>query len=491
MVRLRWPEIQAPFYMTYIWGWAKFVGSSEWALRFAGVPWFIAGAVLFVTSWKERAQRLCAALMVGLSPFVWFYLNEARLYSIQIGLSLAIVASLIRLRSEPAEGPRFRTLAMFCVSASLLSAVNVLGMIWTSAAFLVVLAFFPFSVVLHWCRRYWKLAAVTSLFLCGCAAYYVWTRTLKVAPTDIGRTDWQTLVSIGYEQFGFNGLGPGRLALRRGGASALKPWLPSLAIYALALCLLLFAAARTFAERTRRRQALTVIVALSLPSAFIIAMGFLTPFRVLGRHFTPCIAVVVLVLSVGAMNLVKQARLWPRIGLVAFFLFSMMSCFSERFGSQHAKDDYRGAAEVAKASLAAGQAVWWNADQFGSEFYGVPGSTTAGVSGRAWIISFPQPGFEFSGPLPQCVVSSTKTDVYDRFGVLHEFLAVNGYERVKGLTAFEIFQRKSQQKGRALQSSLTLAKGQILLAFKNEECTRDRLSVGQWQKVRCRFAVCR
>src|SRR5262249_49055509 len=157
-----------------------------------------------------------------------------------------------------------------------------------------------------------------------------------VSPSDIGKTDLQTLCFIAYEQLGFNGIGPGRFALRQGGVHALKPWVPLLGIYAIAVCIVLLAAMSTFLQPRLRKRTLLTALALGFPAAFIIAMGFSTKFRVLGRHFTPLVCVVILLYSVGAANLWRARAWWLRPALALFLFLSAFSCFAERFTSRHA-----------------------------------------------------------------------------------------------------------------------------------------------------------
>ena len=94
----RFPEIQLPFYMLYLWSYIKVFGSGEWVLRMAGFPWLVGGAALFVVAvGRAVGSRMLVALLVAWSPFAWFYLNEARVYSIQLGLALAVVGAGVAL----------------------------------------------------------------------------------------------------------------------------------------------------------------------------------------------------------------------------------------------------------------------------------------------------------------------------------------------------------------------------------------------------------
>ena len=60
LVEEKTAHLQMPFYMLYIWGYEKAFGSSEWALRLANAPWFIAsvhGTSFVFTSFTGGSGR--------------------------------------------------------------------------------------------------------------------------------------------------------------------------------------------------------------------------------------------------------------------------------------------------------------------------------------------------------------------------------------------------------------------------------------------------
>jgi hypothetical protein len=94
-------DLQMPLYMFYVWGWARLFGCSEWGLHSANVPWFLAGAVAFILAFPPGDRRRSAvACVVLLCPFAWYYLDEARPYTMQLGATLLIVAALTRLSRD-------------------------------------------------------------------------------------------------------------------------------------------------------------------------------------------------------------------------------------------------------------------------------------------------------------------------------------------------------------------------------------------------------
>jgi uncharacterized membrane protein len=443
LVRLRWPEIQAPFYMLYIWGWTKVFGSGEWIVRFAGVPWFVLGAVCFVTSWRGNAERVFASLAIMISPFVWFYLDEARLYSMQLGLAFSVAGALIRLARDGADQASLppRWFHIFCLSNVLLSMVNVLGMIWASAALLLFVFVIPFKLAIVRARESWLITLLSLVCLGTFGIYYVWTRRLGISPTDVGRTDWRSICFIFYEQLGFNGLGPGRLALRQEGVSALKPWLGALVGYGAVLAVVLAAATCQLIKDKKGRILLLVLISAAFPASFLILMGSIAHFRVLGRHFTPFATAIIILIAIGTLELWKKRKSWAKVVCSIFLVLSAVSCLAQRFGYRHAKDDYRGAACIAVAKLNQAQSVWWNAAPMGGEYYKVPTSSTIASPGQALMILSPGPGFDKQLAKPDIVIMSTKSDIYDHYGNLASFLSRECYLRVQQLSAFAVFQR--------------------------------------------------
>jgi len=91
-------DLQMPLYMIYVWGFAKIFGLSEWSLRAANIPWFVAGVAAFIRVFP-RPQRPAVAAVTLAAPFAWYYLNEARPYTMQLGASLLVFRLWKRARA--------------------------------------------------------------------------------------------------------------------------------------------------------------------------------------------------------------------------------------------------------------------------------------------------------------------------------------------------------------------------------------------------------
>jgi hypothetical protein len=441
----RFSEVQMPFYVSYMWGYARCFGLGEFVMRLAGVPFFVIGIVLLMAALGTR--RACSSgigllVAAGLSPFAWYYLNEARPYAMQLGIAAMVAAAIFRLTDPDLEKhSASRWLKFFFFNAILLSGVSMLGQLWVGGALLILLAVTPRERLVSWWKMHrtvWLLS-ISALLLIG--SYYLWSLTLGARATTVGKTNLQTMVFIAYEQLGFMGSGPGRNELRTTGVSALKPFWAGLAVYGLVVGGVFAAGLIRLWQKCERRKLLIIAVCLAVPAVMILAAGVVTHFRVLGRHFTPFAIVLLIILGVGLSDLWRRG--WAARGLtVAFSLACLWSCLEVRFAPRHQKDNYREAARLAKAALAEEQTVWWNADPMAAAYYGVatvdaPEKRTSQY--EAVFVASPGPEFAARWSAPAMVIAS-KVDIYDAQGTLAAYLNTHGYWQQTNLMAFTVWQ---------------------------------------------------
>lgn len=251
-------DLQMPLYMIWIWGCGKIFGTSEVALRAVNLFWLAPGMLALRWAFaRHRSLPLATFLVAALSPFAWYYLNEARPYAMQIGTSLVAFALLFRLALNQDQPSRERLwMAGLCVAFLLLAASSMLAMLWLGAYLGAVMLSAPKSRLQGWARSYWPWWVGTGLLLFMLGLYYLWTLNLGARATKAGITDARNLFFFLCELFGFSGLGPGRLSIRTGGLEAFRPWLPWLAIYGGVLLVVLAAGWRSIAASTSRRTRL-------------------------------------------------------------------------------------------------------------------------------------------------------------------------------------------------------------------------------------------
>ena len=430
-------DLQMPFYMLYIWAWEKIFGHAEWWLRAANVPWLLVGLLALV---RRRAEMLVVTIA---SPFVWYCLDEARPYAMQIATSLLVLAALCRLSET--SGPEFASeertwFALLACGLVLLSGSSLLGMVWAGAAAGAALVAFPRAR--SWCliRSHMLIVLAAMSFLIGLASYYLWTLKSGAHPYSGASTDVRNILLVGYELLGFSGMGPGRFQIRTGGLAAFRAYLIPLAVYGGLLVSVLYAGARGILRRTRQKAIIGAMLVVGAAAFFILAAGYVTHFRVLGRHCAPLLPVLLWSIAAGLRTLWERRFILGRVLAVGFIVASFSSCVSLRLGLRHAKDGYREAAAVARGALAKGEVVWWNADTVAARFYGVLISEPKGppVPGGAWVIQNCTREALDRAPVPQLIVTS-KADLYDVTGALADYVARGGFQTTGSLPAFTLW----------------------------------------------------
>jgi hypothetical protein len=328
---------------------------------------------------------------------------------------------------------------LFLFGLVILSGCTMLGMIWAGAALLATPALLSWVRVMRLAKQYAVLCLAAGGMLLLFGSYYLWTLAVGARASAAATTTLGSTLFIGYELLGFSGLGPGRLAMRSTGPAALRPYLVWLALYAIPTAILLGGALRQLLKCNHRRY-LFVMLCCCVPCGFLLAVGWVAHFRVLARHFTPLVPVMLLLSIQGCSVLWSRRNAWARGVVLVFCALSLVSCLSLRFLPRHEKDDYRAAATVAKTALRNGQCVWWSAAREGAQYYGVPRASHPGSGGEAILLMNPTRETLTSLPKPQIIVAS-KPDIYDGPMALAEYIREQGFQPAMTFTAFVIWQK--------------------------------------------------
>jgi hypothetical protein len=430
-------NLQMPLYMIYAWAWEKIFGHSEWWMRAANIPWLLLG---LLAVGRRRPGLLVVAMA---SPFIWYCMDEARPYAMQIGTSLLVFAALGCLSDEhEAISPAKERLWVVLLACGLvlLSGSSLLGMVWAAAAVGAGLVGFPWKTSRGVVRSHWVVLLAAVPFLMGLAFYYLWTLRSGARAYSGALTDARNILFITYELLGFSGLGPGRFEIRTGGWAVFQAYLLPLVVYGGLLVAVLWAATKRILKTVPRKTLIGGGLVLGGAALFLLVVGYMQHFRVLGRHFAPLLVVVLWSIGAGLSELWERRLLLARVLAVGFVVASLASCVSLRLASRHAKDDYRQAAAVARAALARGAVVWWNADKVAGQFYGVrlDEPTGATAQGGAWLITNCTREALDRRPVPQLIVSS-KADLYDATGALAGYVSRGGFKAAGDFPAFTLW----------------------------------------------------
>jgi hypothetical protein len=426
-------DAQMPFFLILLWCWEKLFGHGEVALRAMNLVWLVPGIIIIA---QGRFDRIAVA---ATSAFLWFYVDEARPYGMQIGASFMVFGLLERAVTAAQQPyvhlPLLRRYEEWLLVFALLflAGSSLLGAIWAVAAVAAAMFAVPWPSRRASRTRLKAPLVVLIVILTPLALYYCWTILAGAGGTKVAVTDARSVMFIAYELLGVAGLGPARALLREDGTSAFVPHLPAVITFLLLAGAVTVAGIIELKQKVSPRILMVCGLSTLTAAALILLAGYILHWRVVGRHLAPALAVVLAVEAAG-LSLLWRRR-WGRLIAISFLVAAFLSSANIRFAPRHAKDDYRAAAAVADNALQSGDRVWWSADALAALVYKVPlGDGCQGVL----YLSEQAVGFEAKLERPQLVVTS-KPDIYDPQGALATFLLRNRFQVVQTFPAFQIW----------------------------------------------------
>jgi len=447
MVEYRGSDLQMPGYMGLLWVWEKAWGPSEFGLRSSNILFFfIAIFTVGLALNSSRKVKVFFILFSCSSAFVWAYLDEARPYMMQfLGSSLAAVG-LINLNQR--VGPSFRmsdlVFTLFGLGVLFASSLSTVFFVFFLALALLVSLFLQDK--LRFILRQ-KLALIAIVLFLGCGAllgaYYCWTLGLGAKASGVGKTNLSSFLFCLYESLGFLGLGPSRADLRLSPLASLQSFAIPLLCYGFGLTLFLGLLIYITFKRPFRFQGLKwpICVALFFALTCLFTAGLVAPFRVTGRHLMPVFPFALLGLSFLSFHVFDQSKHWSVFFISVYLVLAFASCFSLRYATRHAKDDYRGAAKWVLDHRHASDVVWWAADPAGGIFYKV---LLVGHNPKLNSLAF---GFPLINPVyselekvpfPR-IIALSKLDVYDAQGGIQQWLKRNSFQQAAAFQSFTIW----------------------------------------------------
>jgi MFS family permease len=443
----KFSEAQMPLGMAAAWAWARILVTSEWALRAPNMV-YAAGSILCFYLIGRRERIPWMPLFMAIQPFLWFYVNEARPYALQIfGGSLLLLALYKVYRGHLSTA---NWAILWAVGSFVSSASSMLGAIPTLAITVAIGA--ELLRRRHSPNRFQSLALATGAFsLLGLGSYYLSTLLKGAGGAKIWNVGAQNLLFSAVEFLGFAGLLPARHELRstvRLGFSSPDDLsgLFALAIPPTIMLLLLVAVAITWVRNLRETPrwvvACAAVVGVSAGLLLIASMAASFPFW--GRHlaaaFPAFAAAACWVVSLSWAS----GSIFPRYSALALTATLAVSSLMLRFSSIHVRDDYRYASKLGIEEASKGQIVWWAADPSAASYYGLQVLSGTGVTrlhpqaSKVYLVSIMSSAERDLLPRPHLIVIS-KPDSYDTAGTLRSFIVANNYELIGKSAAFSIF----------------------------------------------------
>lgn len=385
-------NVHGPLYSLLIHAWTSVAGDAEWAMRF---PSAVAG-VLTVPAfawlagrWLGRDAVAPAAWLAAGSPFLVWYSQEARNYSLLVLCVCASAAALLELqrRCDLAGVGRYLGLAAMAMLSNLSFALLApLHLRWwlagdpatrparlrslalTVGVMLLVAAPWFGSIARTWD---WRRLQPERGAVAGETALRG-TTTFHAAAVPFALHAF----AVGYT------LGPSLRELRRhAGAETLKRHAGELALVTLVFGALGAAGIVALARRKRLADTILWLVAPGLLVSYFAAQNFKVFHP---RYLAVSLPCVLLVLAAGFAALSPRLR---RIATVAVAALWSVSLYQHYFVADYAREDYRGALAVVRAQVAPGEQVLAMGSEDPVQFY------ARGLKvDRLWLGHVQQPG---------------------------------------------------------------------------------------------------
>ena len=381
-----WPDSdsQIPLYHLYMYAWTHLFGTDAWMMRLSNLPLFVLAIFILILPFRASRSLAVALILTScLNAFLWYYLNELRPYIfIYLGVAMLYTSTLELLKTETDNNRARGAIALWSTGMLVSCGASVLGVPWTGACLLLILVYWRFIQK----RKLWSFIKANALILTvACIAvilllvHHVQMFFSNGRATQLFETNLLTVLFSAYSVTGLLGVGPGMLAMRKHGITALMPYFPAVTISAIVLLFLAVGGLLALQRRLGNKTILLVFACALLPVMFTLLMGYVLHWRVVGRHLMPVLPLLNILYAFGFVRWYEKSHLGKTITLAAVLILSY-SALSIRYAHRHVKDDYLHASILAKEELAEGEEVWWVADHRGARYYGVPYS----IYGEQW-----------------------------------------------------------------------------------------------------------
>ncbi len=425
-------------YMATLWEWEKIVGHSEWALRALNIPFFVAGVVAlwFVATPSIRIPLL---LTTCLSPFLWFYLDEARPYCMLFAFSSFATGLLVywqkhRIQKDFSPGIWSFGLAL---SLSALSWAHIVGLVFQIGVCAFVFCNAGFQNTFRMAIKCFTAITLLAISDAALLIYHAWTKTIGVEANALGKTTIVNILFWVYEFFGFAGLGPNRNSLRLDPVSAIFE--NAIPLTLLAFVWLVFAMNAIRKDLFRKgNQAVPIFLCLVLtPLIILYILGVIEGTRLLPRFATPTFAAFAYSIA-SLMPAVWNKNRYSKATVISLFVLLATSCFALRFGTEHRKDDYRTAALMALKNADSDKTILWAADKDTGSYYGLNYEARNSAGVKKFTI---WEGDPFNTTQLPDLIFLSKRDIYDPTGCLSRMAAEFGYVAHDAPFSFVILSR--------------------------------------------------
>lgn len=441
---------QTPLHNLYLWGWARLFGMSEVSLRGSNVPFLL----LFFFALQTGSIRLFGSrwgwMILAASPFLWFYVNEARPYiAVMAFTTIATLSLLFYINDTDLQRPWAPWICIF--SCFILCAVHMLCVFLIPAIIAGLLVGIGYKRPnLQEIFRDWFYPALLflPLFLC-LGGFYGWTLWQGTQGAR-GNPGIQNSAFMLYEFTGFLGLGPPRNILRYAPSESAREYVGTLFLGISGWAVVIGAIIMKIRYQGIPKTTILLCTMIATGFFFYISIAWPSGQMFWGRHFTflfPLFAFVIISLLKNDHEK-KSHALYRRMAIACLVSIWLLSAMRLTYLEEYRRDDYRGAvSHVIDAAGETGTILWsasiQPASYYGLQFDNVLEQISHPTARRAesvsnWNQAQLETAFqESAGPV---IVALSRPDWFDRKNIIENWVATRNGVLIAQLNAFKIYE---------------------------------------------------
>lgn len=366
-------EVQMPGWITFMWGWCKLFGNSEYALRSSNLL-FIGLFLLYgyrlvsdnrITI-KERTVLKIVLCLSICNPFILYNMNEARCNIPIFSFSFITILSLwyyLKIGDKQdwyicltslVFGYTFNMLVGFLI-------FSLLFIIWKKSGWRKVFI------------KQWKSLSLTAIPFVFFTIYYLVTIFFS---NKGGQIETPGIGNIGYTLYefaGFGGLGPDKNMIRE--SDDKKALLLQYAIYIFPL-VICYSIIFIFVFKQKKKEWVSNIFLISFILSFIIfyIVAYIIQFRFWGRHliFIYPFWLIFMGYTLYLFNL--NRRMLCRIILMAYMFLVVLSSYRIMFNNCYKKENIKEIVLICKELRLPDEVIYWSEAEDTSLYYNLKDS---------------------------------------------------------------------------------------------------------------------
>lgn len=380
-------EVQMPGWIVFMWGWCKFFGNGEYALRTSNFVFMglllLYGCRIILAKKNDTKNATVLKIVLLLSvcnPFILYNMNEARCNIPIFVFSFVAILSLWYFLETGSKRDWYICLISFILGYTFNMLVgfllfSLLFIIWMKTDRGVFL------------KQQYKSLLITTVPFTFFSIYYLITIFYSQKG---GMIEVPGVGNIGYSFYeftGFGGLGPSKNILRE--SDDKKGLLLQYAIYIIPL-LICYGTIFISVFKKNKKEWLSNLFLISfvIGLIFFCVMAYVIQFRFWGRHLIYLYPLWLIFMGYTIYLFSQQRKFYYKVILCIYIFFIGLSSYHILFDDQYKKENIKGIVQKCKELRLSGETVFWSESEDTSSYYnlkdtsvkyGLPGVMDSGM----------------------------------------------------------------------------------------------------------------